>query len=152
MGKAPIPTVLELSEKLGLSNKVLYLGVKNDQNQVAEILAAGDTGIIPGAYSKGQVPAKFFEYCACGVPVIATVSESSLLARMIKEHNVGLTVPSMDEKKLSEAILWMYKNESFRLGAGKRARSLIELKFDRNIIAEEFFRLIEGVQSSALQS
>jgi glycosyltransferase involved in cell wall biosynthesis len=146
IGEGPaLATILRLSKELGLRNEVLYLGVKNEKSQIAEILVAGDTGIIPGVYSKGQVPAKFFEYCACGVPVIATLSENSLLARMINEHKVGLTVPSMDEKKLSEAILWMHKNESFRLGAGKRARLLVEMKFDRSTIAEEFFRLIEEV-------
>lgn len=146
IGEGPdLPFILRLSKKLGLHNKVLYLGVKNDKNEIAEILAAGDIGIIPGAYTKGQLPAKFFEYCSCGVPVIATVYYDSILAKLIKEHKVGLTVPAMDEEKLAEATYWIYKNESFRKAASKRARSLIEEKFDRNKIAQEFLDLVKAL-------
>lgn len=145
VGDGPdLPTILRLSKKLGLQDRILYLGVKNDKNQLAEILAVADTGIIPGAYTKGQLPAKFFEYCACGVPVIATVSDDSILAKLIKEYKIGLTVSSMDdEEKLAKAIYQIYENDSFRETAGKRARALVEEKFDRNRIADEFLKLIE---------
>ena len=49
----------------------------------------------------------------------------------------------MDEEKLAEAMSYLYKNESFRKAAGKRARSLMEEKFDRNKIAIEFLSLIK---------
>ncbi|MCJ7631554.1 glycosyltransferase family 4 protein [Candidatus Bathyarchaeota archaeon] len=140
-----VPNVLELSKFLNLSDNVLYLGVKNDKNEIAEILSASDLGIIPGLYTKGQLPVKFFEYCACGLPVIATVHENSILAKLMREHEIGLTTPPMDEEKLAEAIYRIYENESFREAAGKRARLLIEEKFDRNKIAEEFLKLIEAI-------
>jgi glycosyltransferase involved in cell wall biosynthesis len=137
-----VPNVLELSKNLNLTASVIYLGVKNDKTEIAEILSAGDVGVIPGFYTRGQLPVKFFEYCACGLPVIATVDEDSILAKLIKEREIGLTVPPMDEEKLAEAIYRIYDNDSFRAAAGKRARALIEEKFDRNKIAEEFLNLI----------
>ena len=145
IGDGPdLPPVLGLSKKLGLRDKVLYLGVKNDKNEIAEILSAGDVGIIPGLYTKGQLPAKFFEYCACEIPVIATVCEDSLLAKFINEFEIGITSSPMDEEKLAEAIYRIYKNKSFKEAAGKRARLLIKEKFDRNKIAEKFLKLIES--------
>ena len=146
IGDGPdLPFVLGLSKKLGLRDKVLYLGVKNDKNEIAEILAAGNVGIIPGLYARGQLPAKFFEYCACGIPVIATVNENSLLTTLIREYRIGMVSPPMEEEKLAEAIYRIYKNKSFREAAGKRVRLLIEQKFDRTKIAENFLKLIEAV-------
>jgi len=146
IGNGPdLPLVLRLLKKLGLRDKVLYLGVKNDKNEIGEILSAGDVGIIPGLYTKGQLPAKFFEYCACGIPVIATVYEDSLLATLIREYKIGVTSPPVDEEKLAEAIYRIHKDKSFREAAGKRARALIEEKFDRNKIAEEFLDLVKAL-------
>lgn len=146
IGDGPdLPFVLGLSKKLGLRDKVLYLGVKNDKNEIAEILAAGNVGIIPGLYARGQLPAKFFEYCACGIPVIATVNDNSLLTTLVREYRIGRISPPMEEEKLTEAIYGIYKDKSFREAAGKRARLLIEQKFDRTKIAENFLKLIEAV-------
>ncbi|MFX0204205.1 MAG: glycosyltransferase, partial [Candidatus Hodarchaeota archaeon] len=94
---------------------------------------------------KNSLPAKFFEYCACGIPVVATVYEDSILATFIREYGIGMTSPPMDEEKLAEAIYQLYKNESFREAAGKRARALIKEKFDRNKIAKDFLDLVKVV-------
>lgn len=49
----------------------------------------------------------------------------------------------MDYEKLSEAILWIYRNAQLREVMGRRARALVEKKFDRNKIADEFLKLVE---------
>jgi glycosyltransferase involved in cell wall biosynthesis len=147
IGDGPDPAfILELSKKLSLHDKVLYLGVKNDKYEIAKILSAADVGIIPGLYSRGQLPVKSFEYCACGIPVIAAVYEDSLLAAFIREYRIGVTSPPMDEEKLAKAIYRIYKDKSFREAAGKRARAVVEEKFDRTKIAEFFLKLIEAIR------
>jgi glycosyltransferase involved in cell wall biosynthesis len=127
------------------------LGVENDKVAIAQIISAGDVGIVPyddNPLWKNSVSAKFYEYCACGIPVIATVYDDSLLARIIKEYGIGLTTPPLDDGKLSEAILQLYRNVQFMEVMGRRARMLVEDKFDRNKIADEFFKLIEGLVSN----
>jgi len=141
-GGPDISKALTLSKNLGLHENVLYLGVKNDKKEIAEILSAGDVGIIPGLYTNGQLPVKFFEYGACGLPIVANISSDSMLTKLIKEYEVGVTAPPDDEEKLAEAIHFICSNESFREIAGKRARLLVEEKFDRNRIAAEFLNLI----------
>ena len=84
-------------------------------------------------------------YCACGIPVIATAYADSLIAEFIRKHEIGATSPPLDEEKLAEAIYQLYKNESFREAAGKRARTLIEEKFDRNKIAEDFLNSVKHI-------
>jgi glycosyltransferase involved in cell wall biosynthesis len=147
VGFGDMLSVLKLAEDFELKDNVIYLGVKNDKVELAQTISSSDVGIIPLSLdyiqAKSALPVKFFEYCACGVPVVATVPDDSVLAKLIKECKVGISVPSMDEKKLAEAIYQIYENKPFREAAGKRARQLIEKKFDRNKIAEEYLNLIE---------
>jgi len=146
IGEGPdIPRILALSNSLNICEKVLYLGVKNDKKEIAEILSACDVGIIPGLYSKGQLPVKFFEYSACELPTIATIYPDSLLARLIEMYELGIVVPPMDENKLTEAIYYIYKDKYFRMVAGRRARLFVEKRFDRNKIADDFLKLIENM-------
>ena len=140
--------VLKLAFEMGISGNIEYNGVINDKAKLAELIAEADVGLIPyddNPLWKNSLPAKFFEYCACGIPVIATVYEDSLLATFIREYGIGVTSPPMDEQKLTEAIYWIYKETSLREAAGKRARALVEEKFDRTKIAENFLKLIEAI-------
>ena len=151
VGSGEVSNILSLAEDFGLKDNVIYLGVKNDKVELAQIISAGNVGIVPyddNPLWKNSVSAKFYEYCACGIPVIATVYDNSLLASIIKKHEVGLTTPPMNDEKLSETILWIYQNAQLRSVMGRRARMLVEEKFDRNKIADEFFKLIEGLVSN----
>ena len=145
-GEGEISKILSLARKLDISSHIKYLGSINDKKELAKLIATSDVGIVPyddNPLWKNSVPAKFYEYCACGIPVIATVHNDSYLEELIKKHEIGVTSPPLDEEKLANAIYWLYKNKSFREAAGKRARQLIEEKFDRNKIAEEYLNLIE---------
>lgn len=145
-GEGEIQKVLDLALRLNVLNNIVYLGPINDKTELAQRIANADVGLIPyddNPLWKNSLPAKFFEYCACGIPVIATAYEDSLLAMLIRKYEIGLSSPPMDEESLAEAIYWLYKNKSFRDAAGKRARALIEEKFDRNKISEEFLNLVE---------
>ena len=147
-GEGEIENVLNLALKLGVSSNIKYKGVINDKAKLAELVAKADVGLVPydgNSLWKNSLPTKFYEYCACGIPVIATAYEDSLLATLIREYEIGVTSPPMDEEKLAEAIYRIYKDKSFREAAGKRARTLIEGKFDRNKIAEDFLKLIEAI-------
>jgi glycosyltransferase involved in cell wall biosynthesis len=115
---------------------------------LAQLIGMADVGMVhydDNPLWKNSVPAKFYEYCACGLPVIATAHEDSILAEFIREYRIGITSPPMNEEKLAEAIYWMYQNRIFREAAGKRARLLIEEKFDRNKIANDFLNLLKTV-------
>jgi glycosyltransferase involved in cell wall biosynthesis len=146
-GEGEVSKILSLARELDISSHIEYLGSINDKKELAKLIATSDVGILPyddNPLWKNSVPAKFYEYCACGIPVIATVHNDSYLEELIKKHEIGVTSPPLDEKKLANAIYWLYKNKSFREAAGKRARQLIEEKFDRNKIAEEYLNLIEA--------
>ena len=140
-----VKKVLELANSLGVAKNILYLGVKYDIHEIAGIIACADIGLVPydnNPLWKNTYPAKFFEYCACGIPVVTTAYEDSLLAKLIEEHRVGLVAPPMDVESLMEAIKKMYLDRAFRKAAGWRARKLVEERFDRDRIAADFLKLL----------
>jgi len=147
-GGGCVQKVLNFAQEIGISSNIEYKGAINEKSKLAELIAEADVGLIPydgNPLWKNSLPAKFYEYCACGIPVIATVYEDSLLATFIREYKIGATSPPMDEEKFAEAIYRIYRDKSFREAAGKRARALIEKKFDRNKIAEKFLELIRNI-------
>ena len=149
VGSGPdLSKTIHIAKELGLENNILYLGEKNDKKELAEILSAADAGIIPyddNPLWRNSVPTKFYEYCACGLPIIATIHDDSLLGKLIKKYQVGVISPPLDEGKLAEIICYVYGNKSFRLAASSKARLLIEKEFDRNKISEEFLNLVREV-------
>lgn len=147
-GQGEIEALLRLVAELGLSSKVDYVGAINDKSELAQLIGMADVGMVPyddNPLWKNSAPAKFYEYCACGLPVIATAHKDSILAELIREYRIGITSPPLNEEKLAEAIYWIYQNRIFRETAGKRARLLIEEKFDRNKIAIDFLNLLKTV-------
>jgi len=148
VGGGELPAVLKIANDLRLNEKVIYLGVKDDRREIAEIISAGDLAIIPydnNPLWKNTIPAKFFEYCACGVPVVAAVHYDSILAKIINEYRVGLVVPPMNSAALAEAIYNLYKDSMFRTEISENAVSLVVNHYDRNKIAKDFLRLLEDM-------
>ena len=141
-----INKLMNLAKKLRVEDNVLYLGEINDKLKLAKILSIADVGVIPPSDTRifnAILPVKFFECCACGLPVLATVHENSLLAYIIKRFNIGLISPPLDYIKLAENISKIFYNHNFRKNAKKRARILIEKLFNRNKQAERYAILIE---------
>ena len=89
------------------------------------------------------LPAKFFEYCSCGIPVIATAHEDSLLASIIKENDIGKVVSPMDVIGLTRMIEWFYHNMDIIELFGRRARNLIEKQYDRKVISQNLVDILE---------
>jgi glycosyltransferase involved in cell wall biosynthesis len=146
LGRGEVHELMSLARELGVYDLIEYKGIINDKLELAKLIAKSSVGLVlydDNSLWKNTLPAKFFEYCACGIPVIATAYNDALLTKLIREYEIGLVAPPMDEEKLEEAIYQIYKNKYFREAAGKRARRLIEEKFDRNNIAEEYLDLIE---------
>jgi colanic acid biosynthesis glycosyl transferase WcaI len=128
-GSGDVSELLILADKLGIKKNIEYNGAITDRQELAKKLAEADLGLVPydnNPLWKNSLPAKFFEYCACGLPVIATVYEDSLLGKLIRDNAIGIISPPLDVVKLAEAIYNLYCNNSYREAAGENARILIE--------------------------
>ncbi len=142
LGRGPdVSEVMNIAERLSLRDNVIYLGVVSEKVRLAEKLSAADIGLIPyddNPLWRNALPAKFFEYCACGIPVLATVFEDSMLSKMVKEHELGVITPPLDETKLSDEIRELAVDLDRRKRLGRNARRTVTALFDRERIAESF--------------
>lgn len=139
--------ILKLSKMLKIEENIKYMGVKYDKREIAELIALADVGIIPydkNPLWKNSLPAKFFEYASCGVPVIASVQRQSILAEIIDKEGIGVHVEPEDIEELANVIKFLCSSdEHFLKEASRKARELIEREFDREKISHKFLEMIE---------
>jgi len=151
VGRGAIDSVLKYARQFGVQDMVAYLGNKSNIQELSKIIAEADAGIVPyddNPLWMNTLPAKFFEYCACGLPIIATAYKDSILAKLIYENGIGLTTNPMDVNGLADAIEKMFGDKEFRVNAGKKARTLIEQHFDRDRISDEFVNTVCKILSA----
>jgi glycosyltransferase involved in cell wall biosynthesis len=142
---AVLKNILAYAADNGLKDAVVYMGNKSDVKELSKIIANADVGIVPyddNPLWKYGLPAKFWEYCASGLPVIATVFEDSILSSLIQQRGIGLTVDPLDVDGLADVIEKLSLDQEFRTVAGKRARLLIERDFNRDQISEDFINKV----------
>lgn len=145
IGKPLSKNLIDLINSLKLNNYVYYLGFIQNEHEVAKIVSMCDVGVIPYAdrpFLRQAIAVKFFEYSACGLPVIATGYDDSILVKILQEYNVGLSSPPNKPDELAENIMILYKDYQLRKNIGLRARKLIQEKFDREKLTEELLKIL----------
>ena len=148
IGPNPSSEFTDLIKQMNLSCYVRYLGLMKSARDVSGIIGICDIGIIPyTAYdiTKNTVPAKFFEYCACGLPVIAMVHGDSILAKLIHDNKIGSSCAPGDVAALANTLGELGKNRESRAASGLNARMLIEKEYDRNVIVDDFLKIINSL-------
>jgi glycosyltransferase involved in cell wall biosynthesis len=137
------------SKEMGISNNVIFLGAKTDKTELASLLGCSDIGMVPydsNPLWNNALPAKSFEYFACGLPIIATTYKDSVLGKLIEDNDIGIISEPNDVDGLANAIEKIYYSNIE--SSSKRAISLIRKYYDRNKIAKDFLRLLEIVTKS----
>jgi len=115
------------------------------KRSLARILPGMDAGMqilknVPAFYY-GTSPNKFFDYLACGLPVLNNYP--GWLADLIRQHECGLAVPPDDPGAFADAVLWLRGHPDQRRRMGQRARELAETQFARDRLADTFVQTLE---------
>ncbi|MEM2129063.1 MAG: glycosyltransferase family 4 protein [Candidatus Bathyarchaeia archaeon] len=145
VGDGNIKSILRLAYELEIGNSVKYLGVVNDPTELAKILSLADCGVIPyddDPLWQRTYSTKLFEYCAVGLPVIATVHKNSILATLIIKNKIGLIVLPVDPDALALAFKKLNNDKGLL-----NEMALFALKFARNYDKEKQARkLLEAIE------
>jgi glycosyltransferase involved in cell wall biosynthesis len=134
---------VRVAKELRLSRNIKVLQPIQDARELAEVLSVANAGIITFVSSELYdlaIPAKFYEYVACGLPVIALVRRGSELWRLIEEWGVGFACEPHDLDCITRALEKIF-DESIMEGIIStilRIRPLI----DRRRAAEKLYRLL----------
>jgi glycosyltransferase involved in cell wall biosynthesis len=134
---------VRIAKELRLLGNIKVLQPIQDARALAEVLSFANAGVIPRVSSElydSAIPAKFYEYLACGLPVIALVRRGSELWRLIEEWGVGFACEQHDLDCITRALEKIFDEsimESIRANV-LRVRPLI----DRRRAAEKLYSLL----------
>jgi lipopolysaccharide/colanic/teichoic acid biosynthesis glycosyltransferase/glycosyltransferase involved in cell wall biosynthesis len=93
------------------------------------------------AFYRGTSPNKFFDYLACGLPVVNNYP--GWLADLIRSYQLGLSVSPRDPVAFADALIALADDPVQRQGMGANARELAESKFSRAVLAAQWRQLLE---------
>jgi len=124
------------------TQNIIYLGAL-DVEKLKELYSASDVGLIPRINDPAfdyAVPAKFYEYVAMGLPILAICRKESELAKIIIENKLGIVCES--KKCIKESIKTLASNievyNAFRKNVLKYRKYI-----DRKISAKILFTILK---------
>ena len=126
---------------------IKYIG-SLDPSKKSEGLNAGDIAIVTLAermYGLG-VPSKAYYSMAADKPLLAIMEAESEVSSMIKQHNIGWTVPTGDPQVLANLFLEISQNFNPKKLSSSR-KVLIE-NYSEQIAMEKIVNIIEEVRLS----
>jgi glycosyltransferase involved in cell wall biosynthesis len=129
---------------VGAENYVEYLGFYSPMELASKVFSRCHIGVIPRVNDPifdYAIPAKFYEYVASGLPVLATCRKESELAKAVLNHDVGWICEYGDISCITRTLKEIYLNRS--LIEEKRRRALmLRNSIDRNIHAQILVKLV----------
>ena len=93
------------------------------------------------AFYRGTSPNKFFDYLACGLPVVNNYP--GWLAELIREHQLGIPVPPRDPEAFAAALIRLADHPALIGPMGSNARTLAESRFSRCVLADQWRQVLE---------
>lgn len=138
--------LIQRSRREGL-DKVCSWVEPMPKTELTEVLPRMDVGLmvlinVPVMHY-GTSPNKFFDYIACGLPVVNNYP--GWLAGLIDEHNCGKAVPPGNPTAFADALTWLRDHPAERATMGQNARKLAEQQFSRELLGTQFVQTLERV-------
>lgn len=130
-----------LAQALGLSDKVLFTGRRND---VPRLYSAMDIFVLPSL--EEAFPMVILEAMATGVPVVATGVGD--IPRIIEDGSTGLIVKSRSSEALSQALTFVLENQDQVQDMATEARRVVEQNYSSDIMARRYKDVYKQVISN----
>jgi len=116
------PNLVKLCVELGLENKVLFLGHREDVHSLLNLMDI----FVLSSHSEG-CSISILEAMASEKPVVATRVGGN--PELILEGKTGFLVPSAEPEKLAEKIIFLLKDEKLRRKMGEEGKKRVKEKF-----------------------
>ena len=110
------------------------------------MFSLGDVGLIiskPGV-GNNSVPSKTWGIMAAERPILASFDEKSDLANLIKKINCGFVVNAGDEKKLYDAIKFLYENRKKIKCEGRNGRKYVIENLNKEKGTIKYLEILRG--------
>ena len=152
----PEARVVVASEGLGADwlaerprQNLLLLGFQ-PYDELPDVLGAGDVllVILERAAGTFAVPSKVLSYLCAGRPLLASLPEDNLAARVVASSGGGLLVEPDDAGGLVEGARRLLADDELRARLGAAGRAYAERTFDIGTIADRFDDVLASVVSA----
>lgn len=145
IGQGKLKEALQLRAKKTNLDNVIFLEPVS-KPALAQLIKSADVGMqilanIPAFYD-GTSPNKFFDYIACGLPVINNYP--GWLAELIVAHDCGFSVEPENAVAFANILEEICSNKMILKTKGMHARMLAEKDFDRIKLADQWVDCIES--------
>jgi glycosyltransferase involved in cell wall biosynthesis len=138
------PILMHTAKERGLTNLVFHDNVP--RCQLLRVLKGADIGMqilanVPAFYN-GTSPNKFFDYLACGLPIL--MNYPGWLADLISRQNIGFVVAPRNPAAFADALEQAAAERTRLSEMGVRARAIAEDQFSRDVLSAQFVSWLEG--------
>ena len=116
-----------------------FLGYVDD---MVSKLAETDIVVLPSYYREG-VPRVLLEAMASGKPIVTT--DAPGCRETVVEGRNGILVEPEDSESLADAVLDLVEDGDKRIEMGKEGRSIVEEKFNRKKVVEQYFEVYKKI-------
>lgn len=148
VGDGPVkPELLRLKKELSVDNVTFFDPVT--KTEIPQIVKAADAAIIPLKklpLFEGAIPSKIFENLAMKTPIILGV-DGEARGLFIEEGQAGVFFEPENVDDLVAAVRDILRDRSSLKEMGENGRKYVELKFNRNTIAESFAQEVTSLRS-----
>lgn len=125
--------LLQLSKKLGLQDKVKFLG-SLEPEKLAEVYNLSDIFVLANYQ---EITPAVNEALACGIPVV--VMECGGRKFVIPNENYGLAAKRLDVEDISQKILKLVRNKSLAKRIAKNGRKYVIKNFSLQAYADKLY-------------
>ncbi|RJO60144.1 glycosyltransferase [candidate division WS5 bacterium] len=129
-----LPELKEKVRRLGIEEKVIFLGRRND---IALILASLDLYVAPSRWESFNIA--LGEAMVSGKPCVGTdiPGHSDLLVDKV----TGVVVSAENPKVLAEAIVWVFEHQGEAQKMAVAAKEMVQTNFTPEIMAKKYEKL-----------
>ena len=131
--------------RLGLGN-VRWQGQQPFEN-MPELLGIADLHLVmlDPQFDEVLVPSKTYVALAAGRPLLFLGNPNSELARLVREHDVGVAVAQDDVDGIVAAVTALAADPARCAEMGRRARALFDSRFERSHAIRQWLALIDHI-------
>ena len=132
------------ARRLGVSERVAWLGVRTD---IPQLLEAADAFLFPSLYEGLGV--SLLQAMASSLPVVTT--GVAPMTEVVEHETNGLLVPPQDPAGIAAALRRLAGDPEFAAGLGAAGRATIATRFDSAVAAEQVESVYRELLGMAVQ-
>lgn len=138
------PNLVSMARRLGISNRVYFLGTIPD-SWLPSTYSLADLVVLPSISRREAFGMVILEAMASGKPVVASAIPG--VSEVVNHGKTGYLVPPRDPESLSKAVDSLLQNPSEAARMGEEARITARLRYDWEQVYSSYVSLYERLNS-----